>query len=43
MDIIVRTMHLYIWLVKIGSNDNFIPIDIDDVQLDATLSITRYD
>ena len=33
----------YIWLVKIGNNDNFITIDIDDVQVDATLSITRYD
>ena len=33
----------HILLVKIGNNDNFITIDIDDVQLDATLSITRYD
>ena len=43
MDINVCTMYLYIWLVKSGNNDNFIAIDIDDVQLDATLSITRYD
>ena len=43
MDINVCTMYLYIWLVKRGNNDNFITIDIDDVQLDATLSITRYD
>ena len=39
-----RIIQVYrIWLVKIGNNDNFITIDIDDVQLDATLSITRYD
>ena len=36
-------MYLYIWLDNRGNNDNFITIDIDDVQLDATLSITRYD
>ena len=45
MDLSFRTNYcvsIYL-VVKIGNNDNFIPIDIDDVQLDATLSITRYD